>query len=85
MTALQDEIEAAEAHLARLKRQSAGATCAVAGHRWKFRGGANAGCHKECCCSVPVRECEVCEDSDYGDPARAEIIEACDWRGGEGQ
>lgn len=74
MPALKDEIDAAEAHLAALKRRALGATCAEVGHDWKTIGGANCGCEwtedGEVCrgmCSVPVHECQRCKDCDYGD------------------
>jgi len=75
--ALLTEIEAAEAHLERLKRQAVAATCAEVGHRWKFIGGSNAGCCDECDCSVSVHECEVCRDCDYGEPERETVIKDC--------
>lgn len=62
-----DRLEAARAEVARLEREAAAATCAEVGHRWVSLGGRNAGCHKDCSCSVPVHECEVCKDCDYGD------------------
>lgn len=36
------------------------------GHDWKSRGGCNAGCSKDCACSIPVNECTRCGDCDYG-------------------
>lgn len=75
---LLDEIADAEAKLAELRRRAATATCAEAGHRWKCVGGRNAGCGPYCSCSVPVHECEVCGDSDYGQPAaEADVIQEC--------
>jgi hypothetical protein len=44
------------------------------GHDWKSVGGANAGCGKNCSCSVPVHECTRCGDSDYGQNDEAETI-----------
>lgn len=41
--------------------------CLSNGHTWKFIGGANAGCGPACACSIPVHECIVCGDCDYGD------------------
>lgn len=41
--------------------------CAILGHRWVSTGGCNCGCHEDAVCSVPVHECEVCGDCDYGD------------------
>ncbi|KAA5603963.1 hypothetical protein F1188_18250 [Roseospira marina] len=84
MSGLADEIEAAEAHVAALKRCAAAAPCAEVGHDWVPLGGANAGCGPDCCCSIPVHECRRCGDCDYGDNDEAiEIIRACredpDW------
>ena len=50
--------------------------CAILGHKWKHIGGRHCGCpgintHG---CSVPVHECEVCGDCDYGDNADADEI-----------
>jgi hypothetical protein len=48
------------------------------GHKWKFKGGKNCGCHPDASCSLPVHECERCGDCDYGDTAEAHrIIRAC--------
>lgn len=66
------QIEEAEAHLARLKRQAARATCVELGHAWKHVGGCRCGCFDDACCSVPVHECERCGDCDYGQNAWAE-------------
>ena len=41
--------------------------CSVLGHKWKHIGGCNCGCDGGGNCSVPVHECEVCGDCDYGD------------------
>jgi hypothetical protein len=38
----------------------------VAGHKWVSMGGCNCGC-PDGRCSVPVCECTVCGDYDYGD------------------
>lgn len=59
--------EAARNEVARLERAIAGAPCAEVGHRWKSLGGCNCGCHDDACCSVPVHECQVCGDCDYGE------------------
>lgn len=64
---LAHDLADAEARVATLKRQIAGATCVEAGHDWKHVGGRNAGCGDECACSVPVHVCRKCEDSDYGE------------------
>jgi len=78
MSDLLDKLDAARAEVARLEREAAGAPCAEVGHRWKFRGGKNAGCGDGCGCSVPVHECEACGDCDYGDtPAADEVRQAC--------
>ena len=45
--------------------------CRKIGHKWKHVGGANAGCGKDCSCSIPVYECEACGDCDYGDNLEA--------------
>ena len=60
-------LEAARNEVARLERAIAGAPCSEVGHRWKSLGGCNCGCHEDACCSVPVLECEVCGDCDYGE------------------
>lgn len=52
--------------------------CQDGKHDWRSRGGANAGCSKDCCCSVPVHECGGCGDCDYGDNDDArEVIAEC--------
>ena len=49
------------------------------GHAWVHRGGRNAGCSRDCCCSIPVYECSRCPACDYGENAEAEAtIEACE-------
>lgn len=54
------------------------AHCAAHGHTWRSIGGANAGCCDTCNCSVPVFECLICNDSDYGENDEAkEIIRFC--------
>jgi len=75
MTKLVDELEAARAEVSRLERQVASATCAEVGHRWQSSGGANCGC-KIGYCSVPVHECAVCGDCDYGDNEDADDVRA---------
>lgn len=45
-------------------------------HVWQSVGGANAGCGRDCACSVPVNECTVCRDSDYGKNAAADEVRA---------
>ena len=76
MGKLREELEEARNKVARLERQMASATCAEAGHRWVSLGGCNAGCDRDCCCSVPVHECAVCKDCDYGDNREADEIRA---------
>lgn len=73
---LKDKIEAARAELARLERLGASATCAEVGHRWVSLGGCNCGCDPDACCSVPVHECAVCGDCDYGENSEAEGVRA---------
>lgn len=46
------------------------------GHDWRSLGGCNAGCHKDCSCSVPVNFCRRCGAHDYGDNAEAEQVRA---------
>ena len=75
MTAnLLSELEEAKSRVAQIKRRIANATCAEVGHRWKFIGGAHCGCEGVTGCSVPVRECVVCGDSDYGDSDESDFI-----------
>ena len=38
----------------------------AAGHTWRHNGGKNCGCHPDAQCSLPVHECIVCGDFDYG-------------------
>lgn len=72
-----DRLEAAKAEVARIEREIAAAPCKEVGHRWKSIGGANCGC-KGGNCSVPVYECTVCKDCDYGENAEAaEKRKAC--------
>jgi len=57
------------------------AKCRENGHVWKSLGGANAGCCRDCQCSVAVNHCIVCGDCDYGEtPENAEIIKNCSFR-----
>lgn len=73
MSDLNQRLEQARAEVAKLERQAAAATCAEVGHRWKQVGGRNAACDLEGCdCSLPVNECEVCGDCDYGENAEAQ-------------
>lgn len=73
MTSLAQQLEEAEAKVARIKRELAAASCATEGHRWKHIGGRNCGCEPSGYCSVPVHECTVCGDCDYGENAEAEL------------
>jgi hypothetical protein len=50
------------------------AHCREHGHTWKFIGGKNAGCGRDCGCSVDVHECIICGDCDYGDTEQADDI-----------
>lgn len=55
--------------------------CSILGHKWVFIGGKNCGCYQGSTCSVPVHECEVCGDCDYGDNEdAAETRERCVYR-----
>ena len=50
--------------------------CQSGEHKWKSVGGRNAYCENGdlCDCSVPVHECEVCGDCDYGNTPEADEI-----------
>lgn len=48
--------------------------CSSGKHAMHFAGGRNAGCSRDCQCSVPVNECADCGDCDYGDNPEAEEI-----------
>lgn len=79
MSTLREDLANAEAKVEALKREIAGSACREAGHVWKHVAGRNAGCSDSlCCCSIPVHECDICGDSDYGDNAEArKIISDC--------
>jgi len=65
----QERIAALNAEADRLQRILDAGSCAE-GHSWKHVGGRNASCAERgenCACSVPVYECAVCGDCDYGD------------------
>lgn len=83
---LADRIAEAEAKLARLKREAATADCNDLGHDWASDGGCNAGCHRDCVCSVQVNTCRRCGDCDYGhneDAARVRAeCDRCDYAEG---
>ena len=56
--------------------------CNALGHVWVFTGGRWYGCEgtETNGCSVPVHECNVCGDCDYGENGEAaEIMAACAW------
>lgn len=75
---LQEELEAAENAVAQVRAKMRAASCMEVGHRWVCLGGCNAGCSDHCSCSVPVHECSVCKDCDYGDnPEGDHIREKC--------
>lgn len=81
MSNLSTQLAEAEAKVAALRQRIEGATCAEAGHDWRQLGGKNAGCDRDCGCSVPVYVCDRCGDSDYGDNAEAdETIRDCEAR-----
>jgi ribosomal protein L29 len=75
---LAEKLDAARAEVARLERQAAAATCAEIGHRWVSLGGCNCGCEgngrEYGGCSVPVHECAICGDCDYGENHDAEEV-----------
>ncbi len=78
MDTLRAELAETEARAEHLRRRIAAETCLTAGHAWKHLGGMNAGCGDGCGCSIPVHECEICGDCDYGDNEwRAPTINAC--------
>lgn len=74
MSALAKELAEAEALVDQLRRRIASATCVQAGHDWKMIGGTNAGCDRDCVCSVLVNVCAKCGDCDYGDNLDAEEV-----------
>lgn len=52
--------------------------CQRSNHDWQFSGGMNAGCSRDCTCSIPVHKCGKCGDFDYGyNPEAIEIVEQC--------
>jgi hypothetical protein len=75
---LKDQLDAVEAEAARLRREIASGPCREYGHDWQSYGGRNAGCDKDCGCSVPVNVCAKCGDCDYGENDEArEIVALC--------
>ena len=80
MLSPQERLAECMAEAARLRRIIESKSCAE-GHTWKSIGGCNASCSDNCSCSIPVNECEVCGDCDYGDNEDArDVIAACDIR-----
>lgn len=78
MASLVEQLEEAEANVARLKLEIAAARCRDVGHRWVCIGGRNCGCEPDGYCSVPVHRCEVCNDCDYGENAEAvDVMARC--------
>lgn len=83
MKSLEEQLADAKAELDRIERAIRAAPCAEVGHRWKHLGGKHAGCVEsdpdfDCDCSLPVYECEVCGNCDYGENEEArEIIANC--------
>lgn len=69
---LREELSELEAQAAVLRSRIGAETCETAGHVWRHIGGRNAGCDDACRCSVPVHQCDVCGDCDYGDNAEAD-------------
>ncbi len=75
---LRAELAELEDRAAALRQRIASADCREAGCKMEHMGGRNAGCGRDCCCSVPVYVCPKCGDSDYGDNAEAsQIITEC--------
>jgi hypothetical protein len=71
-------LEQKKAEVHEIERRIAAASCATVGHRWKFLGGRNCGCEPNGSCSVPVHECTVCGDCDYGEnPEAVEVMDRC--------
>lgn len=78
MADLHQDLADAEAQVARIKQQIEQGPCREVGHDWYSVGGKNAGCSKDCGCSVPVHVCTRCGDSDYGDNDEADrTVGAC--------
>lgn len=50
-------------------------SCELIGHEWEPAGGANASCGApNCQCSIPVKECRICGNCDYGDNEEARVV-----------
>lgn len=78
---LQEQLDQAKAEVLRIEREIATGPCREFGHTWVSLGGANCGCHKDACCSVPVNQCTKCGDCDYGDnPEANEKRATCEHR-----
>lgn len=60
----------------RLVRDFIFLNCEDGNHQMRSVGGCNAGCSKDCACSVPVNECAMCGESDYGDNEDARDVRA---------
>lgn len=73
---LLDQLEEAEATAERIRRQIRAATCQEVGHDWVSIGGCNAGCSRDCNCSIPVLACKKCGDCDYGENEEANETKA---------
>lgn len=71
---LAEQIAEKKAELALLEQRVEYANCVDLGHKWKFVGGCNAGCDKDCSCSVSVHQCRRCGISDYGANDEADEI-----------
>lgn len=82
MTPLREQLREARAKARALEQAiAANESCAINGHVWKSLGGCNCGCHPEAQCSVPVHECVICGDCDYGiNPDATEARERCLYR-----
>lgn len=74
MSDLQAQLEEALAEVDRLKRRILAAPCSEVGHRWELLGGKWCGCHEDAACGLPVYQCAVCGDCDYGENAEAADI-----------
>lgn len=80
------EMGEVEAHFAIMRQRILGELCASIGCDMRHLGGRNAGCSRDCCCSVPVYVCSRCSDSDYGDNPEAQATRAkCAEHGPQGE
>ena len=64
---LLEKLEKAKAQVFAVECEIKDALCSDVGHDWVSHGGANAGCDRDCRCSVPVHRCSKCGDFDYGE------------------